>query len=304
MKTLALWIGLTSGSLAVLVLLPASASGQATGLCLDETPTIVGTEGNDVLAGMPGARNVIASLGGDDVVTGADGVDVICGGNGNDQLNGSLGNDQFDGGAGDDTMAGGEGRDVVFFTDAPGGVTVNLITFSAVGFGTDSLTGVEDAVGSLFDDAFIGDGAANFFDGRGGNDAFSGGPGRDIFDGDAGNDFFDGGPGLDLVTYFFAPRGITANLSKKVGSGWGTDRFTLVEDLGGSRFRDILTGNARANGLFGLGGNDRLNGLSGADFLFGNAGRDRLDGGRGRDLGNGGPGIDTCINVERRRKCP
>src|SRR5687768_4903589 len=164
MKTLALWIALMSGSLAVLVLLPASASGQATGLCLDETPTIVGTEGNDVLAGMPGARNVIASLGGDDVVTGADGVDVICGGNGNDQLNGSLGNDQFDGGAGDDTMAGGEGRDVVFFTDAPGGVTVNLITFSAVGFGTDSRTGVEEAVWSLFDDAFIGDGAATFFD--------------------------------------------------------------------------------------------------------------------------------------------
>ena len=304
MKTLAVRIALASGGLAVLVLMPGAAGGQAQSLCLGEAPTIVGTEGNDMLAGAPGARNVISALGGDDVITGAEGVDVICAGSGNDQLNGGTGDDQFDGGPGDDVMSDSAGRDVVFFFDAPGPVTVNLAAFSATGFGTDSLTGIEEAVGSLFDDMLLGDAAANFFDGLDGNDTFAGGLGNDFFDGDAGNDQFDGGPGLDGVGYLFAPRGITANLSARVASGWGTDRFASIENLDGSRFRDLLTGNGAGNVLVGRGGNDSLKGLRGNDLLFGGPGRDRLDGGPGRDRLNGGPGVDVCLNGERRVKCP
>ena len=57
------------------------------------------------------------------------------------------------------------------------------------------------------------------------------------------------------------------------------------------------------DGLFGLGGNDRLNGSSGWDGLFGGAGDDRLfgnggddwlNGGAGNDMINGGTGIDTA----------
>lgn len=303
MGILAIRIVLFAFIAVLFVALPGAAGGQAQSLCLGEPPTIVGTEGNDTLAGAPGARNVISALGGDDVITGAEGVDVICGGNGNDQLNGGSGDDQLDGGPGDDAMSGGDGDDLIFFHEAPGPVTVNLTASSATGFGTDSLSGIEAAIGSGFDDMLLGDAAANFFDGLDGNDTFAGGLGNDFFDGDAGNDQFDGGPGLDGVTYSFAPRAITANLSRRVASGWGADRFASIEDLTGSRFRDVFTGNAGPNFLFGLAGSDSLKGLGGRDRLFGGPGRDRLDGGPGRDRLNGGAGVDVCLNGEIKRSC-
>ena len=48
---------------------------------------------------------------------------------------------------------------------------------------------------------------------------------------------------------------------------------------------DSLTGDARANVLTGLGGNDALRGGAGADTLDGGPGADRLDGGRSKTGG-------------------
>ena len=59
-------------------------------------PTVVGTEGPDVLRGTDGP-DVILGLGGDDRIFGLGGDDVICGG---------LGADQVDGGPGNDSIAG------------------------------------------------------------------------------------------------------------------------------------------------------------------------------------------------------
>jgi predicted extracellular nuclease len=85
------------------------------GIDLDErcnglVPTILGTDGNDVLRGTNG-RDVVVARGGDDVVTGANGDDVLCGNLGADRLAGDNGADVLLGGAGADTLDGGNGDD-------------------------------------------------------------------------------------------------------------------------------------------------------------------------------------------------
>ncbi|MCZ2861208.1 ExeM/NucH family extracellular endonuclease [Blastococcus sp. VKM Ac-2987] len=81
-------------------------------LCQGLEPTIVGTEGDDVLVGGNGV-DVIMGLGGDDVITGGNGADVICGGNGDDVVNGNNGDDVLLGGAGDDRLYGDNGSDTL-----------------------------------------------------------------------------------------------------------------------------------------------------------------------------------------------
>jgi predicted extracellular nuclease len=90
-------------------------------LCQGLVPTIVGTEGDDVLRGTNG-RDVVLGLGGNDTITGGNGDDVVCGGAGNDVLSGENGDDVLLGGAGDDvlhgdngsnTLIGGAGTDVL-----------------------------------------------------------------------------------------------------------------------------------------------------------------------------------------------
>ena len=67
-----------------------------------------------------------------------------------------------------------------------------------------------------------------------------------------------------------------------------TDDLELAtfENVTGSAMgNDSLTGDARANVLMGLGGNDSLRGGAGADTLDGGPGADRLDGGRSQTGG-------------------
>ncbi|MBF2050364.1 MAG: hypothetical protein IGS54_23870 [Elainella sp. C42_A2020_010] len=62
------------------------------------------------------------------------------------------------------------------------------------------------------------------------------------------------------------------------------------DDLNGTEFSDIITGEA---------GNDTLDGGTGgifdADFLYGNAGNDRLFGNEGNDYLDGGDNRDTLV---------
>ena len=77
-----------------------------------------------------------------------------------------------------------------------------------------------------------------------------------------------------------------------------------LRTINGTARADSLSATAPfGDGLFGLGGNDRLNGSSGWDALFGGAGDDKLfgnggddwlNGGAGNDTINGGTGIDTA----------
>jgi Ca2+-binding RTX toxin-like protein len=97
-------------------------------VCGGRMPTIVGTDGSDVLVGTPG-DDVITSLGGADIVAGQGGNDTICGGDGNDIISGGPGDDVIFGGAGRDIASGGAGNDTVY-----GGTETDLLNG---GSGTD-----------------------------------------------------------------------------------------------------------------------------------------------------------------------
>jgi uncharacterized protein len=78
--------------------------------CAGRLPTLVGTEGEDVLRGTDGP-DVVMGLGGDDLVQGLAGEDVLCGGAGADDVVGGNGDDVILGGFGDDALVGGNGED-------------------------------------------------------------------------------------------------------------------------------------------------------------------------------------------------
>lgn len=56
-----------------------------------------------------------------------------------------------------------------------------------------------------------------------------------------------------------------------------------VENLVGTRFNDLLVGNAASNAISGLTGIDRMFGLAASDLLVGSAGNDLYNGGLGSD---------------------
>jgi Ca2+-binding RTX toxin-like protein len=76
---------------------------------LSKPCTIVGTSGDDLLAGTAGP-DVICGRGGDDTIGGGPGADIIRGGAGNDRLQGDGGRDVLQGGAGSDWLWGRDGR--------------------------------------------------------------------------------------------------------------------------------------------------------------------------------------------------
>jgi uncharacterized protein YkwD len=77
----------------------------AYGTCAGVNPTILGTNGPDVITGTPG-DDVIHGLGGSDFIDGLGGNDIICGGGGNDRLIGGDQRDVLRGGAGQDECLG------------------------------------------------------------------------------------------------------------------------------------------------------------------------------------------------------
>src|SRR4029078_9201324 len=121
--------------------------------------------------------NIINGTPNADVLTGTSQVDAIFGLDGNDRLQGMAGNDRLDGGL---------GFDRAIYTDATGGITVNLAvgTASGAGVGTDTLVGIEGVVGSNFADTFN----------AGGFVGDSGVPGTPI-----GFNEFEGGGGDDII---------------------------------------------------------------------------------------------------------
>jgi Ca2+-binding RTX toxin-like protein len=190
---------------------------------------------------------------------------VADGGDGNDILQGTLANDVLNGGNGTDTAS--------FFNAFSGGsttgVTVDLnvqgVAQNTVAAGTDTLTGIENLIGSSLNDTLIGNGGDN------------------VIEGGLGNDSLSGGAGSDTASYAGAAAGVAVSLALQ-GAGQntvnaGTDTLSGFENLLGSAFGDALTGDANANTLSGGAGDDVLNPGSNAAGAV-----DLLDGGAGSDI--------------------
>ncbi|PXX75422.1 retention module-containing protein [Pseudomonas sp. LAMO17WK12:I9] len=156
--------------------------------------TLTGTAGDDVL--LAGS--------GDNLINAGDGNDVLIAGSGNNTLHGGAGNDLLFGGPGNDLLDGGTGNDTASYAHASAGVTVDLSLLGAQntgGAGTDTLTAIENLVGSNYNDTLTGDNNANIITGGLGNDVLNGGGGDDLLIGGMGNNTLTGGSGSDTFQW-------------------------------------------------------------------------------------------------------
>ncbi|MDD2031211.1 retention module-containing protein [Pseudomonas sp. 39167] len=166
----------------------------AVGISYQAGHTLTGTTGDDVL---------IAGEG-DNILNAGDGNDILSAGSGNNVLHGEAGNDLLYSGAGNDLLDGGTGNDTASYAHASAGVTVNLGLLAAqntVGAGIDTLAGIENLVGSNFNDTLTGDSASNRINGGLGDDVLNGGGGDDVLIGGLGNNTLTGGSGADTFQW-------------------------------------------------------------------------------------------------------
>ena len=286
------------------------ANGSAIGQGNDKTAgveTVVGSAHNDILTGGAAADTLVGGEG-DDTLAGGEGGDSFDGGAGIDKANyfaasgsmdvdlgagtatgqgsdalsgvenvtGSPQDDSLAGDAGDNTLHGGAGADTVTFAGAASGVTVDLLSDSAAGEGSDSLPAIENVVGSSQPDAITGDGARNAI---------------------------DGGAGSDTVSYAAAVSGVSVDLVNGTVANGDTDALIAIENAIGSAFADALIGGGGVNQLSGGDGDDTLAAGAGEDVLlgqgdddqiYGEPANDVLSGGTGDDMLDGGAGVDSC----------
>lgn len=172
-------------------------------------------------------------------------------------------------------------------------------------------------VGTAGNDTLIGTAEDDSINGRAGVDSMSGGAGSDTYYVDnAGDSVLEGADGGDdkvyvtgvwvlgngqhvetLRAFTDGPTYITGNERANAMYGRaGADRFIggLGDDyLSGAGGNDDLAGGWGIDTLLGGEGDDLLNGNDNADTLYGGAGTDTLYGGTGNDLMDGGTGADS-----------
>ena len=243
-------------------------------------------------------------------------IENVVGGTGADTIRGNSAANRITGNGGADVIDGGLGIDTVVFsglrsaytvtwsgqvgTIVGGGVTVTLtnvefLTFSdttiaaaptggitvAGDVTSETITGTAfaDTIGGLGgNDVINGLAGDDYLDGGSGNDSLSGGDGDDTLIGGLGDDSLNGGNGWDIADYSGAGAAVTVSLASGTASGGaGSDTLAWIEEIRGSVYNDILTGDGNANTLRGGGGIDTLIGGGGDDILY--AGAPGLTGG-------------------------
>ncbi|MDQ4024539.1 MAG: calcium-binding protein [Actinomycetota bacterium] len=335
---------------------------RATIVGTDGDDVVIGSRGDDVIVALDGSdevyglggRDVICSGAGEDVADGGAGFDLVAGGNDADEVFGGKGSDfvaedhrlfaladagtesaddVYGGGPGDDYVAddagsdsieGGAGKDTFFGVFSYEPLVVDLARGVAVTPAeVNTLSGIENAVGSLASDVVVGDDGPNVLMGLFGPDVVLAGGGPDLVMSEGDGDVIAGGDAVDALFATVNER-VEADLEQgtmTTAGGGEAVRFTGVEDFIGTAKDDLVVGSDDANRLYGGSGDDALDGASGNDSIIGDSplepwidigrwkmeypprGHDLLDGGDGRDLLDGGPFRDICRNGERLRRC-
>jgi Ca2+-binding RTX toxin-like protein len=221
-------------------------------------------------------EHLIGGSGGDNLVGDAND-QTIDGGPGNDALDGNGGTDTLNGDADSDTIVGDAvSGDIV--DGGTGGVDFDILTYATLtaaqpvivnlgGGGDDHASRFERVVGGEGNDDITGDGSANQLWGGKGNDVLAGAGTGEL-------DELVGGDGNDTASYADRGTGVTISLSTFI-----EDDLVEIENLVGSSFNDVLTGDTHVNVIRGGDGSDTINGgADGGDDLKGgtDAGHDVL----------------------------
>ncbi|NVK18315.1 MAG: tandem-95 repeat protein [Methylocystaceae bacterium] len=278
--------------------------------------SLLGTDGADMILGLEGDDTLNGGLG-DDVLDGGLGNDTLYGGAGRDFFDISAGDDYINGGDGTtDTEI-----DSVSFAAAEAATTIDLsnntssTTINAI-VSTTALYGIERVEGSDYNDTIIADDNGNTIDGGAGNDTITGGTGNDMVTGgdaadvintgsgddtvwdSSGIDIVNGGDGIDLISFDTQDNthGVNFDLSiegngsigdtgdQTVNIYFGNIDIAGFENVEGSVFGDMITGDSNDNIIDGLEGIDTLTGGAGNDTLIGGVEGDTLTGGDGADI--------------------
>ncbi len=203
-------------------------------------------------------------------------------GAGNDTLTGDGGaNVFFMGRGGANTIDGQDGNDTIDYSASAHAISVTLngatpVTVTVDGDSSDTISNIENVVGTAFDDTLTGDSSDNVFRGGLGNDTITGGGGRDTAD------------------YSDHTGGVSVSLAQDeslANSGSETDHLIGITNLiGGSGGDNFSDGEMVFNDI-----NYRFDGRAGDDTLSGGAGSDTLIGGLGNDSLTGGVGADHFV---------
>ena len=265
---------------------------------------MTGGDGSDVyyvdnIGDVVTETNVLASTGGTDLVNSylsayTLGANVENGrilATGAANLSGNTLNNVIYAGSGINRIDGLGGTDTLSFqfatTTGLPGVTLNLSVLNGSGqstasgiSGADLIKGIENIIGSNYNDTLTGNAGNNVLNGLLGADKLTGGLGNDTYYVDNIGDVVTETSALltEIDTVYSAVTyTLGANIENLTLIGAGIINGT------GNALNNTLTGNAAANILSGLAGNDVLNGGLGADQMNGGKGQDNLTGGAGRD---------------------
>ena len=267
------------------------------------------SSGDDSLSGTSGSDN-LSGQEGNDLLVGLDGADVLDGGLGDDTLDGGLGQDVLIGGFGNDVyrltestpgsfdrFLDAEGEDLVDFSGFGASVLVDLRIPETAAQTNDTtsvenaapfraiaeLFGIENIIGTDFNDLIIGEHSSSGMDGGLGSDTLIGGFGDDVYmisssnpgdfdrllDADGHNDLgdfsgFNAAVSIDLripsVSVF------TNDTDTAIGGTFrAIGELVGIENIKGTDFNDLIIGEGSASGLDGGLGSDTIIGGFGDD---------------------------------------
>ncbi len=138
------------------------------------------------------SNDILDGGAGNDTIDGGIGNDLLIGGSGNDVLIGGSGDDVLRGGTGQDTLDGGRGIDTADHSDIGVGVSVDLgAGIASYGMVNETLTNIENVIGSAQADTIRGDGGVNVIEAGAGDDTIIWTGGEDTYNGGEGNDTVD-----------------------------------------------------------------------------------------------------------------
>jgi Ca2+-binding RTX toxin-like protein len=196
-------------------------------------------------------------------LTGSAAADTLIGEGGVNKLMGMGGDDVLQGRLGADVLNGGTGRDTASYIGGLSSISASLAnpTLNDGEATGDIYISIENLTGSrLFGDWLEGNNADNVLMGAG------------------EDDILRGNGGSDTASYANAFTGVVASLAtpaSNTGDAAG-DSYYSIENLAGSDFADLLTGDGGKNQISGGKGADILSGLTGKDTLVGGDGADQF----------------------------